>query len=72
VNEQANSGAVENEKRHEPPRGGRFLARATRFWISDDWAAAWGLTAAFLFFLYASFYARYAANAWNKYFFDAL
>lgn len=72
MNDQANSGTVENEERSEPPRGGRFLARAARFWVSEDWAAAWALTVAFLFFLYASFYARYAANAWNKYFFDAL
>src|SRR5690606_18474661 len=32
----------------------------------------WSLTGAFLFFLFASFGAKYAANAWNKFFFDAL
>lgn len=56
----------------EPPRGTRFLRRAARFWFSREWAAAWTLSGAFLFLLFAGFAARYAAVAWNKYFFDAL
>lgn len=66
------SEAGEIGERREPPKGMRFLRRASRFWISRDWAAAWLLTGAFLFFLFAAFSTRYAANAWNKYFFDAL
>lgn len=54
------------------PSGMRFLRRAGRFWITQDWAAAWVLTAAFLLFLFASFIAKFAANEWNKFFFDAL
>ncbi len=50
----------------------RFLRRASRFWITRGWAAAWLLTAAFLFFLFASFGAKFVANEWNKFFFDAL
>lgn len=54
------------------PSGTRFLRRAARFWFSGDWAAAWALSGAFLALLVAGFAARYAALAWNKYFFDAL
>lgn len=72
MNEQAKLDAGGSDERVEPARGARFLRSASRFWFSHEWAAAWTLTAAFLFFLFASFATKYAANAWNKFFFDAL
>ena len=72
VTSQASGGAGASEERAEGSRGTRFLRRAFRFWVSPDWLAAWLLTSAFIFFLFASFGTKYAANAWNKYFFDAL
>ncbi len=69
---QAKQGARAGEDKAEEARGIRFLRRAGRFWVSHDWLAAWLLTGAFLFFLFASFGAKYAANAWSKFFFDAL
>jgi putative ATP-binding cassette transporter len=71
VTDQTISGAQHLVKRPEP-RGARFLRSASRFWFSGDWAAAWTLTAAFILLLLSSFGARYAANEWNRYFFDAL
>ena len=62
---------VENSRGNRPS-GMRFLKRSARFWITQDWVAAWILTAAFLFFLFASFGMKYVANEWNKFFFDAL
>ena len=69
---QAKQGAGAGEDLAEEARGLRFLRRAARFWFSHDWRAAWVRTGAFLFFLFASFGAKYAANAWSKFFFDAL
>ncbi len=69
---QAKQGAGAGDEQAEEARGTRFLRRAARFWLTEDWLAAWLLTGAFIFFLFASFGAKYAANAWSKFFFDAL
>ncbi|MBX9760099.1 MAG: hypothetical protein K2Y29_15075, partial [Beijerinckiaceae bacterium] len=71
VTDQAIAGADEPDVL-PPPRGASFMRRAAGFWFSREWAAAWTLTAAFLALLFAGFAARYAANEWNRYFFDAL
>jgi putative ATP-binding cassette transporter len=72
VTSQAKQGAGARDEQAGEARGTRFLRRAARFWLSEDWLAAWLLTGAFIFFLFASFGAKYAANAWSKFFFDAL
>lgn len=69
---QAPAGPPAAKGGRQPPRGLRFLKRAGGFWTSEHWPAAWGTSIAFLMLLGASFGAKYAANAWNKYFFDAL
>ncbi len=69
---QAKQGAGAGDEQAGEARGTRFLRRVARFWLSEDWLAAWLLTGAFIFFLFASFGAKYAANTWSKFFFDAL
>ena len=77
MSQQAVTEAAGPEARSGPHRGRsspglRFLQHAGGFWLGSNSGPAWLLTASFLALLLASFPIKYAGNAWQKYFFDAL
>lgn len=50
----------------------QFFHVALRFWSGESRLRAWGLTAVVLLFVAAQLGAAVGANAWNRFFFDAL